>query len=764
MKILAPKYLHKFLLTSLRRDDPFKDITLLSKEELSRSIYPSIGEDALIYLIKEKGFRYDEATHYLEYLPYVNEDFNEKTHLLLSLKKELEENGLLIAPIKSEHANSEVTIIGYYPVDFELTGLLKSLNITYKFENNENKRTDIEINQFDKVEDEIYFVLNKIADLIANGKSINDIYILRRNSSYDYYLKKFAPKFGYQVNIKNEEKFSSTGAMKLFFSYYDESHDIDASLSKLKEEMKEDPLYLEVEDFVNQYRNEGLSFEIQKEYFYHKAKEKTLPTVKFDNAVNVINKNIHVENKTIFVLGFAQGSYPLSFKDDKYFNNEELHKINRLNSKDKTKIDETLLFDFFNSNNEFIFSFSKKGFESEFYLSPIAKYFNVNKIRPLVSDTYYSKEVLTLIYSGLKDLEYYYKEKGDNFLKIRDVIPISYNSYSNKYTYKANAYDAYSKIRLSTTSLEKYSSCHFKFYLDSVLKLDESEESFAIITGKLAHHIFEKMREPGFDFEKEYETKLKEFSLKTSERYVLTNNIKKQILTAANAILKREQYYHNPQIYNEIKLNYPLKENTTLVGTADNLVTVDNKYVFCIDYKTGSTKFDESKLQFGLSSQLPTYSLLVKEDNRYKNLDLIGLYINNVLTTQINVKVDEEELIPSYLKLNGKTIDEVEKIMEVDSTLASSKSSFINGVSLKKEGSLKDSKSIVNQAEFEEYRNIVKNKLLEMDKNLRENNFEIAPSYFSSFDNACLYCSYKDVCFVRHDQVRDLSKEMKKDE
>ena len=51
-----------------------------------------------------------------------------------------------------------------------------------------------------------------------------------------------------------------------------------------------------------------------------------------------------------------------------------------------------------------------------------------------------------------------------------------------------------------------------------------------------------------------------------------------------------------------------------------------------------------------------------------------------------------------------------------------------------------------------------------MDENLRNNNFEIAPAYFSGFDHACLYCSYRDVCFVRHDQVRDLSLEMKKDE
>ena len=764
MQILAPRYLHKYLLSSLRKDDPFMDISLLTKEDLLRSIYPSIGEDALLYLIKEKKYQYDVATHYLEFLPYVKEDVNEKTHFLLSLKKELEEKELLISPINNDYSGLNVTIIGYYPNDFELINALKELNISYQFKNNELRKEEIKISIFEKAEDEVYYVLNKIASLIDKGTSINDIYILRRNSSYDYYLRKFAPKFGYQVNIKNEEKLSSTGAMKLFFSIYDECRDISTSLVKLKEDMKEDPLFNEVEDFVNQYLDSELPYEILRDYLYHKAKEKNLSSVTYDKAISVISKNIVSEDKIIFVLGFAQGSYPLSFKDDKYFNSGELHKINRLNNKDKTKLDEALLLDFFNSNNDFYFSFSKKGFESEFYLSPISKYFKCEKEKPLLENDFYSKEVLTLIYSGLKDLEYYYKERGDNYLKIRDIIPISYNSYSNKYAYKANVYDSSSFIKLSTTSLEKYSSCRYKFYLDNVLHIDESVESFAIITGKLAHYIFENMRKPGFDFDKEYEAKLSEYSLKLSEKYVLTHNIKKQILTAVNAIKKREEYYHNPKIYNEISFKYTLKDNTVIVGIADNLVTLDNKYVFCIDYKTGGTKFDEAKLSFGLSSQLPTYSLLIKEDKRYQDLELIGLYINNVLTNQITIKNEEDELIPSYLKLNGKSISDVSKISEIDNTISSSKSSFINGVSLKKEGSLKETKYIASENEFDEYREIIKNKLIEMDKNLRENNFDIAPSYFSSFDNACLYCSYKDICFVRHDQVIDLSKEMKKDE
>ena len=760
--VVAPKYLHKYLLNELRKDDPFLDLSIISKEDLNRSINYSNSEDALLYLIKEKKYPYDIAKHYLEYLPYVVSGDNPKTKFLLSIKEELIEKGYLIEPIKENYSNIKVDVIGYYPIDFELIELFKELNIEYHFVNNQNINKEMIINNFEKIEDEVYFVLNEIASLIDKGEDIRNIYIFRRDENYDYYLNKFSKSFGYKINFFRGESLIKTGGAKRFFYHFDATHSIEESLVLLKEEMKDDSLYIEIEDLVNKYKELDLSFSDLKDYLTHKFIEKNREIARYDNAVNIIDKFTYLTNKKIFVLGFSQGSYPRSYKDDKYLNNEELHQINRLNSKDKTKIDEASLFDMFNSDNEFIYSFSKTSSNGVNYLSPLTKYFASKIINKKLDNVFYSSKVLSYIYSNLKDLEYFYKERGEDFLKLNEVISIDYNNYDNTYKSKVKAFNNSSKIRLSTTSLDLYSNCPFRYYLQNVIKLDEVESTYAMTLGKIAHHIFEHMRDENFDFERVFDEKVSEYSLKCSEKYVLTHNVKKQIKDAVDAILEREKYYRNPSIYNEKRFTYQINSNTELVGVIDNLVILDNKYYICIDYKTGSTKFDESRLEYGLSTQLPIYSLLVKE--KYQDYQLIGLYINQVTTSQINVKIDEGELIPSYLKLNGKSIADIDKFTYIDPTIADKKSSFVNGVSLKADGSLKTTKSIASESEFEGYISTVKLLLEQMDKNLRNNNFEIHPFYLSERDNACSYCDYKDVCYVRKYQYRVVSKEEKENE
>ena len=273
------------------------------------------------------------------------------------------------------------------------------------------------------------------------------------------------------------------------------------------------------------------------------------------------------------------------------------------------------------------------------------------------------------------------------------------------------------------------------------------------------------MREENFDFDKEFDAKTIDLPLKTSEKYILSHNVKEQIKTATNAIKEREKYYRNPSIYNERKFVYQIDEHTTLEGRIDNLVILDNKYYLIIDYKTGSKKFEDSKIKDGLSTQLPTYALLTKEDNKFKDLTLIGIYINNVLTNSLYVEQKEEELIPGYLKLNGKTLANIEAISYLDSTISGGKSSFINQVAIKKDGcSLKASNAIVGENEFDNYVETVTELYKNMSAKLRDNIFDINPYFVSDRDNACQYCPYKDICYVRNNQYRLLEKEENEDE
>lgn len=758
--IVAPKNIHLSLLNSLRKDDPFLDIKIYSKEELSRFVYPLAREEAVVYLMKKYHYSYEVSRAYLRELPYIENDSNNpKFHFLFALKKELEDNELLYSPNESTLANKEVTVIGYQKEDFELSYLLNRLAVTPHYVTNEKKDRALTVNIFEKIEEETYYVLNEIASLIDKGESINNIFIIRRNGEYDYYLKKFAPLFGYQINLTSGNNLFSTGGAKEFFKLYESNKDIEASLTLLKEMMKEDELYLEIEDVVNNNLIEA-DYDIQKDYLLNKFKEVTIKEEKFTKAVNVFNYPINKTNSYIFVLGFAQGQFPQSFKDDKYLNNDELTSINRLNSKDRTKLDELSLIDFFNSNNHFSFCFSEKSSSGGKYLSPLEKIMGFSKIRPELSDTFYSEKVLKLIYSNLKDLDYFYREKKENYYKVRDVISLDYNSYDNKYNYKAKAFDESTQIKLSTTALELFSYCPFHYYLERVLCVDEFETTYSMALGNLTHYLIEHCRDKNFDFDKEFDAQLEGLDLKYSERYLLNHNLKEKIRIAVEAIKTREKYYTNPKIYNERKFNYSISSNTILTGKIDNLVILNDQYFICIDYKTGSTKFDSTKLEYGIHTQLPTYSLLVSNTPEFAKYTVAGLYINNLIPTKIKNVSKEDELIPSYLKLNGKTLGDIKVVELIDSTIANKKSSFINSVSLKSDCSgLKDSKSVITPFEFDEYIEIVKNKYKEMDEKLRSNSFDIYPYFAGSREFACSYCPYKDICYVREVQYHSIKEE-----
>lgn len=765
--VLAPRYLHRSLLSILRKDNPFEDIKLVSKEELMKYCFQSVKSEAVIYLMKKYGYTYEVANTYLEFVIYSQDrSDNPKIKHLYEIKKELLENDLIVEPLENcIYQSQEFDVFNYYENDVELSDIFKHLNITPTYHMNTLNKEDKTLLEFDKVEEETYHVLNKIASLIDSGVNINDIYIFKRNEVYDYYLNKFSSLFGFKINIRDDTKFISLGISKRFFQIYKESQNIEDSLILLKEESKEEPLFEDLKELIKNNLIEDVNFDIQYDYLVNKFAEKNLPFDRYDNAVNVNNSPLFLEGKHIFVMGFVQGQFPKSYKDDKLLNNEELSALNRLNAKDKTKIDEKILLDFLSSKNTFYYSYSKKSIKEKYFPSPLSTVLNLKIDHEKLDYVFYSEDTLKYIYTNLLDMERFYKEKGEDLYKCRGVVAVTYNCYDSSFKYEGKIYNENDKIILSTSSLELYNNCPYHYYLSKVLKLDEDEPTFYQYLGEIAHYIFEHCRDEKFDFEIEFAEKIKEFPMKTSDLKLLNGKLKSQIKLAVEAIRKRDQFIKNPRFYNEITLTAKLDDNTKVTGRIDSLITINNQYFICIDYKTGSSKINDAHFEYGLSTQLPTYVLLTQEDERFKDYQVVGIYINNVISKSLTDKVEEGELIPKYLKLNGKTLAELGIVSDIDSTIGDGKSSFINDVNLKKDNTFVSRGSgLISSEEFSSYSNRVREFFLKAASNIRNNNFDISPIYFSDSDHACLYCPYKDICHVKGEQRRIIEKEENENE
>ena len=223
---LAKRSMHLSILSSLRKEDPFLDVKLFTKEDLAKYIFPSIKEEATLYLMKSRHLSYETAKYYLKYVPYVRSDSsNQKIKFLYELKNKLEEKELLISPNLNHLKEKDVVVIGYSKDDFELNYTLKELGLKATYLERKKFNGEKVVDCFSKVEDATYFVLNEIASLIDKGVSPNDIYIFRRNKEYDYYLKKFSSSFGFSINLRNDTSLALTGAYKEFIKLYKENKD-----------------------------------------------------------------------------------------------------------------------------------------------------------------------------------------------------------------------------------------------------------------------------------------------------------------------------------------------------------------------------------------------------------------------------------------------------------------------------------------------------------------------------------------------------------
>ena len=308
-------------------------------------------------------------------------------------------------------------------------------------------------------------------------------------------------------------------------------------------------------------------------------------------------------------------------------------------------------------------------------------------------------------------------------------------------------------ITYSYTNISGYYECPFKYYLSNVLKLDPFEGNIYSKIGLIAHKMFELHNKPGFDFDKAFDEEVRQTEF-TNEELPIVNNLKGKIKEANEAIRLHQRYMSKPRFLTEKRIKVEFAPHSYLLGVIDKAIILDEKYMAIVDYKTGSDSFNASKIQYGVSLQLPTYCYLASSSKELKEFNLMGVFINNVIDSKLTKYVDEENLINPTYRLNGKVLADKDVIAKLDSTLSGSKSLFIKSVALNKSGELKQSSSLASEQEFIDYGNIALEKFLEANERIRKNDFIINPLYQSKNDNACVNCTFKDICYLKASQRR----------
>ena len=302
--------------------------------------------------------------------------------------------------------------------------------------------------------------------------------------------------------------------------------------------------------------------------------------------------------------------------------------------------------------------------------------------------------------------------------------------------------------------MNDYYKCSFKYYLSNILKLNIYEDNFAAYIGSMFHYVLEK----GLLNDIEVTSLVEEFitnnkrELTKKERFLI-DNITPDIEYTLNTIKDNLNKTNLDKFLfeKEIEIIKNKKIKITFKGIIDKVMYKEdnNRTILAIiDYKTGNTDINLKYVPFGLSMQLPVYLYLANNIKEINNPTIGGFYLQKVLPANpvISLEKTVEKQKQENLLLNGYSNSDKDILKEVDNTYVNS--SMIKSLSLKKDGEFYAHSKVLDNDAIKKLIEITEEKIEEAIDSICDAKFDINPKVDNDKNLGCIYCDYKDICFM----------------
>ena len=745
------------LLKKINVEKKFNNNKFLGFKELKKKLFFDYDDRALEYIINKYNVNINIAKIYLDNLYFLKDIDDEKVKFLNELRRELDEQNLLIYDDKFRKymLNQKVIVYGKDILAKEERLILDGID--YKLESIEKNSYKPCVYEAKDICEEVEYVVIEIKKLLKKGININNIKLIASKEYYkhlEYYFKLFKVP----INIKNSASFLSLSISKEFLKLYD-SKELDEVIDYLSSK------YSNVNELIT-IINKSVQVKgknIRKEFIKKNLKQAKVSNVVYKNAVELHSlEEVYSENDYVFLLGFNIGSYPKVEKDDDFLSDNIKTKLGLDTSLEINKINKDNVINLIYNIPNLSISYSMHGDNGALYPSSLIEDLGleVKKI-DIDKKVSFSKKYSELEYAMDLDNLYKYNDESKYLKVYQNNLNIPYREYNNKFTNIDNALlkeRLEEGINLSYTSLETYNECSFRYYIAKILNLDVFEESFKTIIGDIVHHILEIGINKDIDIEKEISLFIKELDFEFKERelfyiHVLVKEIDflLKYLNEQKKVSSLNDYLFETELnvekeYDGVKVNFK--------GFIDKVMTTkynDKEVIAVVDYKTGDKNIKLDTLEYGLNMQLPIYLYLLKTSDRFKDSIIAGFYIERVLNNVLNRdKVKSlETLKKDNLRLSGYTNSNETIMSLLDRNYKDSK--MIKGLRFKKDGSFYSTSKVLSNEEMNNLIIKVNEIIDDVIKNIVEGNFKINPKVLGGKNIACTYCKFKDICFKTKD-------------
>ena len=157
--------------------------------------------------------------------------------------------------------------------------------------------------------------------------------------------------------------------------------------------------------------------------------------------------------------------------------------------------------------------------------------------------------------------------------------------------------------------------------------------------------------------------------------------------------------------------------------------------------------------------QLPTYIYLVQK-GLGPNYTINGFYLQKVLTNQTLDSEDTDKDTKNNLKLQGYTINNEEAISKIDDTYQNSE--IISSMKTTQKGFYTYAK-VIDKNGINKLVNIVDNNISATIEKILNADFKIEPKRIDNKNISCSFCPFKDICYVKETDIKDLRETKFKD-
>ena len=739
----------------------FKLITL---SDLKKNYYYDYDNEALYYICKKYNVIYDVSKRYLESIYYINDNYHsKKVDLLRKIKEDLIERNLIKYNDLFHNflEGKDIIIYNIGEVDSFYKNIFKELeqksNISYV--NDEISFSKKNIYKCNNKEEEVSLIAANICKLVKEGIDINNIKLCNVQNDYIFSIRNIFNMFNIPVELEYDENILGSLIVKKFLEHY--NSDISTTMEEIKKYIKTDEdnyVFKKLIDTVNNYYFID-DYNDVKDFIIEDLSNIKMYSKKYDNSVKLVDIDNIRDNDYVFLMNFNEGSFPIKHKDEDFLSDKEKKSLNISTSSELNEYETINITNNIKKANHLTVTYSKYNLKGEIFVSSI---YNEDLFEECNYEEDYSSSNLFNQVELIKLLD-----NNRKFGSVDNNLGLLLNSYNKQpyldYDNKFNGIDKKSlnkylnnSLTLSYTSINSYYQCAYRYYLSNILKLNKYEQTFETIVGNIYHKILSECFVDNYDYEsawnKEVEYYKNNFEFTKSDLFFL-DILKDELVLIIDVIKNGLNYTQLKQnMYEkEIIININEDLHITFKGFVDKILydEFDGEMICAIiDYKTGNPHLNLNNTVYGLEMQLPIYAYLIKNSNIIKDVKIGGFYLQKILNNETDINKKKE-----LLKLQGYSNSDTSILEKVDTSY--NDSNIIKSMKTSSNGFYNYAK-VISSEQIDILNDLIDKNIREAAQNIIDAKFDINPKEINGKNYGCEYCSYKDICYMKNDDIVSL--------